>query len=255
MRPEDFEFIVENAPDIIYATDLEGKCIYANKAASTVLGFTNKELLGKTFKFLVNPLHQMMVEEKVNIHFSEKKDESTFEFIVDRKDKSSFWVEQNLKTVYEPGNTKRIKGFFGIVRNIDKKKRVELNLKLSNEYFLQITKTINEVFYLYNISNKKYEYISPNCGEILGADSEFFYTGKSHTNTFAHPDDKQILLDAEVNINSGIPYDINYRLIIDEKVVWINEKSFPIKNENGKTYRNSGICRDITELKKATESD
>ena len=249
MKQIDFELLVENAPDIIYVTDLSGKCTYANKSATRELGYTNKELLGKTFNFLVNPLHQMKVEEIMYTHFSERKLESKFEFIIDRKDKSSLWVEQVVKTIFENDSKERIKGFYGIVRNIDQRKEVELKLKLSNEYFTQITETISEVFYLYNILDKRYEYISPNCEKILGANQDFFYSGKSHTKIFVHAEDKQILLAAETKVNSGIPYDIDYRLLIDEKIVWINEKSFPIENVNGKIYRNSGLCRDITELK------
>ncbi len=249
MRQIDFEFLVENAPDIIYATDLYGKCTYANKSATKELGYTNEELLGKTFKFLVNPLHQMKVEEGLYAHFLERKLKSKSEFIIDRKDKSSFWVEQIIRTMYETNSQKIIKGFYGVVRNIDQRKRVELKLKLSNEYFTQITETISEVFYLYNILDKRYEYISPNCEKVLGANQDFFYSGKSLTEKFAHPEDKQILLAAETKVNSGIPYDIDYRLLIDEKIVWINEKSFPIENKKGKTYRNSGICKEISEPK------
>lgn len=255
MRQVDFELLVENAPDIIYTTDLYGKCTYANKSATKKLGYTNEELLGKTFKFLVNPLHQMRVEDGLYAHFSERKLESKSEFIVDRKDKSSFWVEQVIRTIYETDSQKIIKGFYGIVRDIDQRKRVELKLKLSTEYFTQITETISEVFYLYNILDKRYEYISPNCEKVLGANQGFFYSRKSHTKKFVHPEDKQILLAAEVKVNSGIPYDIDYRLLIDEKIVWINEKSFPIKNTNGKIHRNSGICRNISDIKVALDKN
>ncbi|MDP1800968.1 MAG: PAS domain-containing protein, partial [Bacteroidota bacterium] len=122
-------------------------------------------------------------------------------------------------------------------------------LAVSEGNFKQITETINDVFYLYNIVRKKYEYISPNCQTLFGLKPDYFYKGKS-VKLIIYKEDLQLVIDANTKIDSGTAYDIEYRVIVDGKIKWIAEKSSPIFDKYGSLVRNSGICRDIT-LRKA----
>jgi len=124
-------------------------------------------------------------------------------------------------------------------------------LAISENKFKQITETINDVFYLYNIIEKKYEYISPNCKTLFGLESDYFYQGKS-TKVVVHKDDLTLVVNANVKIDAGISYEIEYRIILNDNIKWVAEKSSPIFDENGILVRNSGICRDIT-LRKFNE--
>ncbi|HRD39534.1 MAG TPA: SpoIIE family protein phosphatase [Bacteroidia bacterium] len=140
--------------------------------------------------------------------------------------------------------------------NLDARNReVEIaykTLAVSENKFKQITETINDVFYLYNIKEKRYEYISPNCYELLGLKASFFYEGKS-MKVIVHEEDLQAVIDANILIDSGIPYNIQYRIIHNGEIKWVAEKSSPIFDEKGELVRNSGICRDITSPKRNEE--
>ncbi len=124
------------------------------------------------------------------------------------------------------------------------------SLAISESNFKEITETIDDVFYLYNIVEKKYEYVSPNCKAILGIDEDYLYSGKSFR-LIVHKDDKQLVGDANTKVDSGIAYNIEYRINVGNDVKWISEKSSPIFDAKGKLVRNSGICSDITEKKAA----
>ena len=137
----------------------------------------------------------------------------------------------------------------------EKNRKIETafeTLAVSERKFKLITETITDVFYLYNIVEKKYEYISPNCLSILGLSQQFFYEGRS-SKIVVHKDDLALVVDANVKIDSGVAYDIEYRILIDGQIKWIAEKSSPIYDENGKLVKNSGICRDITRKKSNEE--
>ncbi len=126
------------------------------------------------------------------------------------------------------------------------------SIALSEANFKQITETINEVFYLYNIQLKKYEYVSPNCIDILGLTPEYFYEGKS-TKAIVHEIDLPNVIEANNKIDTGIAYYIEYRIFFEGRIKWIEEKSSPIYDENGKLIKNSGICSDITKRKEDEE--
>jgi PAS domain S-box-containing protein len=129
----------------------------------------------------------------------------------------------------------------GVCRDITAK-------KYSENKFRIITETINDVFYLYNIVEKKYEYISPNCNALFGLDTDFFYSGKS-MKTIVDKEDLALVIEANRQVDSGIGYDIEYRIIVDGQTKWVAEKSSPIFDEKNVLVRNSGICRDITQRK------
>ncbi|HET6244528.1 MAG: SpoIIE family protein phosphatase [Bacteroidetes bacterium] len=141
-------------------------------------------------------------------------------------------------------------------RELDiRNKKIEIayqTLALSENKLKQITSTINDVFYLYNIVEKKYEYISPNSASLLGAEPQFFYDGNSMKH-FVVQADLPKLIQANEKVDSGIAYDIEYRVVIDNKLIWIDEKSYPIFDEQNNLIWNSGVCRDITKRKNAEE--
>ncbi len=143
----------------------------------------------------------------------------------------------------------KVEGATFTSRSITQAKKSERELAESQKALKQITDTINDVFYLYDIVNKKYLFISPNCKEILGATDDYFYKSGHYTKEFVHKDDIEKVLMATKIVDGGEGYNVEYRIAIDGQIRWINEKSFPIKQEDGSTIRNSGVLTDITERK------
>jgi PAS domain S-box-containing protein len=126
----------------------------------------------------------------------------------------------------------------------------ELIIEESENNFRQINETIEDTFWLYDVINRKYIYMSPSCEKVLEIAQSHFY---AHTHTpFIRivEEDKNKFFTAETALHTQDSYDIEYRIILnDGNIKWINEKSFAIRDANGKLIRNSGICIDITEKK------
>lgn len=379
---EEYDKLINNVSDIIYTTDLNGNFTYTNKPVESILGFTEKEIVDKSFRNLIIEDDLAMVASHFTEVFQQRLKESYLEFRVRSKNGKIVWVGQQVNTKFNKINSSKIEGFYGIVRVIDERKRAELKLQgsekkyrdlidsssdliqivdhtgkltyvnqawkrtlkytkedledlnisevvhpdsiedgkklfesivqktdfsqdrtlytfvakdgekilvegsvnakydmegnvVSIQSFLrdvtlqkeaqkllaqkentlrQITETINDVFYLYNILEKKYEYISPNCENTLGANEQFFYDGRSHTKELGLPEDIAKLKETKYSLDEGGSYDINFRVIVNGEIRWINEKSFAIRDEEGKIVANSGICRDITDIREANET-
>jgi PAS domain S-box-containing protein len=121
-------------------------------------------------------------------------------------------------------------------------------LAISENQFKLITETINDVFYLFNIKEKRYEYISPNCNNLLGLTQEWIYEHNTMKGVVYY-EDLQMVKDANLKVDSGHAYEIEYRIVVNDEIKWVAEKSSPIFDEKGVLVRNSGICRDITRRK------
>lgn len=222
---------------------------WVNDHFCETFGYSKAESLGKRISELIagpetNPDVVSEIDEAV---FRNHKAYVTT-LVQYRKDKSTLWARAHVSPIMNDKG--ELKKYVAVIDDITTKKNAEDELKKSEENFKQITKTVNEVFYLYDIVNKKYDYISKNCLEIMGVSNEIFFTGNSHDHLQWHEDDRQKIIDANVRVDNGEPYQIEYRIQVNNEWRWLEERSFPIKNEKGETVRNSGVCSDITDKKR-----
>lgn len=249
---ERYRELFDASSDLIQSVDAHGSFLYVNNSWKNALGYSEHEVRAMNMFSTIHPDSKDHCDRLfANIIATGTFDEGRILYNLIDKRGEKITVEGAINVSKRDGQIISIQSF---LRDVTQQKAAEQQLARQERTLRQITETLNDVFYLYNIIEKKYEYISSNCEAILNANDAFFYAGKSHTNTYGHPDDRAILLEANKRVDNGEAYDIDYRLLIDGKTRWINEKSFPIKDEQGNVIANSGICRDITDLKKANET-
>ncbi|MFK8045401.1 MAG: PAS domain S-box protein [Crocinitomicaceae bacterium] len=244
---DQFQHIVKNASDIIFTTDINGVISYVNEAAIGLFDRTIEELIGMNVSNIVANEHVDMVSRQYEKQIKDKVAESYLEFKIISKSGEKKWVGQNVRLVYDNVETNKVVGFNGIQRNINERKVAELKLEVSEKNFRLISDTINDVFFLYNLSTDSYEYVSSNCSKVLGVTEDYFYRGAKYVKEYVLPEDKEIVMSAFERLSKGDPYNIDYRIVIDSKVLWLNECAFPIFDRSGAVIKNSGTCRDITE--------
>ncbi len=238
------------APDAIVVIDDQGLIANWNPRAEEIFGWAAHEVIGKYLHETIIPEQFRSAHLQGMKHFKNTGKGPALNIPLEltalHKSNELFPVSLSISSTTIKGST----FFIGFVNDITDRKRAEKALEESEANFRQISETINDVFYLYNIAEKRYEYISKNCQAVLGVDQDFFYRGENYNKTFVFEDDKQKMVDANTLINSGIAYEVEFRAVINQEVRWIKEKSFPIKDETGKAIKNSGICTDITHLKR-----
>jgi PAS domain S-box-containing protein len=127
----EFRRIVDNMIDTFYRTDLNGRLVLASPSAFDLLGWTPEELLGRR-------LADLYVDPRGRDAFLSKLQQSGgratgYETELWRKDGGKVWVETNAH--YFRDDNGRVCGVEGTVRNITDRKRVEAELRESEERF------------------------------------------------------------------------------------------------------------------------
>ncbi|MFD1550735.1 hypothetical protein DNU06_05970 [Putridiphycobacter roseus] len=246
---EQYRELIDNSMDLIHSLDDKGNFLYVNSAWKEALGYSAKEL---SHMNLLDIIHE---NSKTHCNALMQKIISTGEcpngkvrYNMVTKSNTQITVDGAVNVQKVGGKVVSIQSF---LRDVTQQINNQEKIARQEQTLRQITETLNDVFYLYNIKEVKYEYISQNCLEVLGASTEFFYSGQNHTEKFAYHKDEAMLHNAKNTVNEGEPYEIEYRIVVDNCVKWINEKSFPIRDKNGEVTHNSGICRDITNFKVA----
>ena len=140
----------------------------------------------------------------------------------------------------------------GVCTEITAQKKAEMALQESEQNFRKISETIDDVFYLYNIFDMEYEYMSPKCTDVLGVPQEFFFEGKQFIDLI-HEDDRHIFKRCLIGLKNRQAFDVEYRLVIDGKVRWIHERGYPVIDNDGRVIKRSGICSDVTKEKYTRE--
>ncbi len=123
----------------------------------------------------------------------------------------------------------------------------------SEQHFRQLAEHIREVFWLTDIDKTQILYISPAYETIWGRSRESLYAEPFSFTDSIHKDDRERATQAIMRQKDG-PYAAEFRIVRpDGAVRWIKDRSFPIQDPDGVTYRIAGITEDITEEKLAHE--
>lgn len=127
-----YKQLVENATDIIYRTDAEGFCTYANPVTLQTLGYTDEQaLIGHHFTNFIHPEFQKSIVNAYNKQLANRTENTYFEFIALDKEQNEIWLGQNVQLISEQNE---IVGFQALARDITKRRETEKELRRrSNE--------------------------------------------------------------------------------------------------------------------------
>ncbi|HET6459760.1 MAG TPA: PAS domain S-box protein [Syntrophales bacterium] len=118
--------LFENANDIIFILDYDGKILSCNAAASKTYGYEPAELLGLNIENLLDPDYVPVVWELIRNRLDDMDIQNPQEFLTCTRDGEAVWVEVNARGMEENG--KRV-SIHGIARNITERKKMEEALK------------------------------------------------------------------------------------------------------------------------------
>lgn len=230
----------------IVVTDPDGRMKWSNESFSRITGYSNSELIGfrASELFRIPHFYQKQFDDLV-------KDGPIIKDSIQvphyRKNGELYWILVESTPVYDENG--KLFEVIEICTEITEQKNAEMALVESEANIRQMSETIEDVFFLYNVTEKRYEYISPNSTRMMGAEPEFFYQGKAYLNKFVHEEDRYMIRTGRLDLMNGRHYDIEYRIVLDGEERWLHERAFPILNEYDEIVKGAGVISDITQQK------
>jgi len=241
---EQYRDLFENANDLIWLSDLDGKYVMVNRLFEDLLGYTKEELDGKQSIFAV-----AKEDRKKSIEFYQRTvNGESNEFIsnVVRKDgeRRVFWLK--LRPINENGKVKFVQG---MGRDMTLRKQAEEALQEQKVYFerlfesspeaiviaqndgkiLQINRTFSDMF-----GFTKEEAVGATMDDLISS-GELLNEAQELTNQVAQGND--IEMEAKRKVKSGELIDVS---ILGRPII-----------VDGQQVAVYGIYRDITDRKKA----
>lgn len=238
--------LINNIPALVWLKDAKGDLVVCNQKfkdffgwSSDFLSFEKKSLLSaheELFEYLIDD--SLIIEHQK--HFSEEK-----LFIINNE---SRWFEIHKTPIFSEAGT--YVGTSGMAQEITQRKIIENILLDSEEKFRQFAENTSDVFILSN--HKGILYINPEFERIFGRKVNESYKYKHIPGEWVHPEDREKIVNyfnSEEFLRSG-KFNGQYRVIRpDGSIVWVWERVFPVKDEQGEIIRYISVLSDITRQK------
>jgi PAS domain S-box-containing protein len=121
----------------------------------------------------------------------------------------------------------------------------------SSDMFLQLAENIREVFFIVTTDDPpRMAYVSPTYEQIFGRPAEELYHRAAAWIDAVHPEDRHRIVNVFEQSLRGVETTTEYRIVRpDGAIRWIQTRSFPANDAEGRLSRIVGIAEDVSTRK------
>ena len=228
----------------------EGRWARVNRAVCQLLGYSEAELLQKTFQDITHPddlqsdlayVNQLLAGE-INSYQMEKR--------YFHKSGHVVWALLSVSLVRDDQGVPQ--HFISQIQDITERKRAEAELRASEERFRQLADNIQEAFWMTDAQTGKEIYMSPAVEKIWGRPIDYLMKEPEAFIKSVFSEDRPTVLRAVEREKSGEKMEIEYRVMHpDGSLRWIWDRAFPIFDDSNRVTKIAGISADITDRREA----
>lgn len=239
--------IVETASDIICKVSADGIIKYINPVTESILGYDEKEVVGKNLLDFVHPDYKVSFKDNIRNILKTNFESNYFEFPIKAKSGKTVWVGQNIQAVFNKNG--KVQELTVLARNVTERKIAEEKLKRSEEKYRGIIENMElgllEVDPDHNIQ-KVYNFFC----QMTGYTAEEL-TGRNAKEVFLSPElfDTMDAHDALRAKGKSSMYETQLRKK-DGSLIYVLISGAPIFNTDGVVVGSIGVHYDITQRKK-----
>jgi PAS domain S-box-containing protein len=240
--------LLSEVNDAVFSSDSNFTLTYWNQSAEKMFGWTQEEVLGHPSGELLKPTIDASTVDKERWRL---KNEGSWigEGKFMRKDGTYFFAEINSKTLKDADG--KYAGQIVAARDITERKRVEEELRESEEKYRRIIETANEGIIL-GEPDGTITFVNRKMADMLGYSVDEII-GKSGLNFLAEDQKEKVLANrTKLKKNGDIKDDFCFRRK-DGSLLWTICSTAPIINSKGEHTGNIAMHTDISDRKRAEE--
>jgi len=242
--------VVGSSSDFIGTSTMEGKVTFVNPEGRRMVGLNETRPLPSTIMDFVTNGEQERFRNDIVPTILEKgrwDGETQFRHW---KTGTPIPMWQSIFLISEESTGRPI-AIGTICRDITERKRIEAELRQSEEQFRNIAENISEVFWMMPPAADKMLYISPAYEKVWNRTRDSLYKNPMSWVEAIHPDDLERAHALFARQLEGELVDSEYRIrAYDGKEKWISDRAFPVRDKAGQIIRIVGIATEVTERKR-----
>ena len=126
-------------------------------------------------------------------------------------------------------------------------RRIQVDLRDSEERFRQLTDNIDDVFWMFSVPGRELVYVNPAYGTVWHGSAEALREDTGAWLDAVHADDRARMTARWENLAQEPHYDEEFRIHgADGQLRWVRDRLFPVRNARGVVYRVARMSSDIT---------
>jgi len=237
-------FAMDQAVDAVYWIDPHAKILYANEAASLMVGYSREELLGMT----VHDLNPDVPASMWKGFWDETRRNRTLSLETNHRAKDGRLIPIDIRVSFLAYGGQEFHCAF--VRDITERKRAEETLERIMHRFKDLIDSVNGMVWEVDVATMQFTFMSPQAEALLGYPVEQWLSSPTFWVDHIHPEDQnwapQYCLE---EIHKHRAHTFEYRMLAaDGRTVWIRDL-VSVLVESGRATKLRGIMEDITERK------
>lgn len=246
-----YKLFSEYSSDVIWILNYStGKFLYISPSVHSLRGLTVEEAMAESFEKAIDEesLNKVIDDIKRITHdiFVLKKEPPIYIIEVQQpcKDGSLVWVELSCNIRLNENSEVEV---FGISRNIQRRKTVELALKASEAQYRKLIENSQDIIFKLH-TDGDIIFISPSCKKQLGYSSHEMI-GHSLLQ-YIYSDDQPVFINLinQLNQIKELSENIEIRLINkNNNIEWFSIIVSAVRNDDNKAVAIDGIARNINE--------
>jgi PAS domain S-box-containing protein len=248
-----FRATFENAAVGVALVGSDGSILRANNSFARMLGYSVDELKMRTFQNLTHPDDLATNLSELNKTLVGEADSYSIEKRYIRKDGGVVWASLTVGCVRKTDG--RVDYFVSVIQDITDRKLAEARLAERKAQLDLADKIARIGSFIYDHGTRKSQ-LSPGFAAIYGLPEGALEISPEDWRALVHPDDLPTL-DAVVRrafTGGEREYVLEFRILRDGQVRWIESRVLISYNEAGKPLRRIGAQIDVTERKRAEQA-
>ncbi|WP_394139791.1 EAL domain-containing protein [Cytobacillus oceanisediminis] len=219
-----------------------------------LLGIENREDIVTNYQTYLEFIHP---EDRVifEYHFKRAIEHRTgldIEYRICRNGNKIITVRQ--KSDIKMDSNGNIIRLIGILQDISDQKLTANKLKVSEEKFKTVAGNIEIGIWSMDCFSKQFVYASPGLEKLTGYSAQDFLKGEKVWKDIIYSEDAGEYVRLQSKLAKGEKLQHQYRIIdASGEIKWVEEKTFPSMDSDGRLIRLDGIVQDISQRKESEE--
>jgi diguanylate cyclase (GGDEF)-like protein/PAS domain S-box-containing protein len=225
------------------------KFVYASPIVVSLTGYAEDELIGKYSLDFVHPDDREFVRTKA-VENLKGKISAPYQYRFMKKNGEVMWIVEQVTSIMYHGKPATVGSFM----DISEYKRLEEELKRSEERYRSILEEMDETYYEVDLRGH-YTFVNDAICRNTGYSREQLIGNSFRMTTFAEDIDKTFKVFNEMYRTGEPVKGLRNRYIAKGgEIRWVELSAFPIRNEKGEIIGFRGVGEDITRSVKAEEA-
>lgn len=204
-----FRELAENANDVVYAHDLDGRLIWVNRAAEALTGRPREELIGRRIDDLVAPEHQELVRAMSARKVAGQAEATTYQLEIVAADGRRVALEVSTRLLLRDGHPV---GVQGVARDVTARQRADRHQRFLVAASQILASSIDYATTLSSIARLAIPDLADWCAvDLVGPDGEVRPVARAHVDPAREPDLHEIYRRYAPTTRGGRPVAVVLR--------------------------------------------